>query len=177
MSKDTAMKGIPENMTAEEEFDLVEGFLKAVEFKTDEKNIKNIEIRRNGNFLFSFRVHPLSEADLQKAKKSATTYMPNPAGKQFPPVEKATSKVVYNSNVIYLATVEEDKKQLWDNKDLQKKLGAIQGYELIDAALMAGEKDMIIDVIEQISGYGISYDEGDENGDNKPMSETEFAGN
>ena len=176
MAKDTALKGIPENMTAEAEFDLVEGFLKAVEFKTDEENIKNIEIRRNGKHFFSFRVHPLSEADLQKAKKSATTYMPNPAGKQFPAIEKATSKVVYNSNVIYLATVEEDKKQLWDNKELQNKLGVMMGYELIDKALMAGEKDMIIDVIEGISGYGISLDP-EENGENENISESEFAGN
>lgn len=166
------MKGIPENMTHEAELDLVGGFLKAVEFKTDEKNIKNIRIERNGEHLFTFRVHPLSEADLQKAKKAATTYMPNPAGKQFPPIEKATSKSAYNSNVIYLATVEEDKKQLWDNKALKDQLNVMQGYELIDKALLAGEKDRIIDVIEEISGYGEVED-----GENKEIDDIEFAGN
>ena len=55
--------------------------------------------------------------------------------------------------------MDEDRKKLWDNKKAQEALNVLQGVEMIDAVLLSGEKDRIIDVINEISGYGDDMEE------------------
>ena len=65
----------------------------------------------------------------------------------------------FRSWLIYAATVDEDRAKTWDNKQAQEALGVLQGVDMIDAVLLSGEKDRIIDRINEISGYGDDVEE------------------
>ena len=60
---------------------------------------------------------------------------------------------------VYTATVEEDRKKLWENAKVKQSLNVLQGVDVIDICLMAGEKDAICDLIDDISGYGVSRED------------------
>ncbi len=69
-----------------------------------------------------------------------------------------TDTVRYRAALIYRATVEKDRKILWDNKDIWKSLSdkgheVVTGLDVIDYVLLAGEKDRIIETIDSISGF------------------------
>lgn len=162
--------GLDEDMSAEEEFDIMEGFLKAAEMV--ETATKKIEIKRNGKLLLRFRVRAVTGPDMRRAQKAATSYIPNPKMKKLK-VESDRDPVIYESYLIYIATVEEDKKKYWDNQKLKEKFDVMQGYELIDKVLLPGEKDAVLDQINILSGYNI--DDGEE--EEKPRDNTEIAKN
>lgn len=147
--KDT---GIPENMTAEQEYDLLEGLLAAADYVNE---LKPIRIERNGKHMFTFHVHAVSEKDKMDAHRKATTYAKNPAGAHLPQIEKDTPPELFKSWLIFIATSDEDKQNIWNNKDLKKQLNVLRGVETIDLLLKAGEKDAVMDVIAELSGFGI----------------------
>lgn len=143
----------------DQEYDLLESLLKASEYKEDESLQRTIRIERNGNYLFSFRVRPISEEDLKIARKKSTSYMKNPAGKNLPPIEKETDYPMVRNWKIYLSTVEEDRAKIWDNKTLKDKFDLIQGAEMVDKLLTGGEKNAVSDVIDTLSGYDLDLTE------------------
>lgn len=150
-----------DNMSVAEEIDYITGFLKAAEML--EETTKTIRIERKGQLLFTFKIHALSEEDMMRAKKMATTYMPNPANRKLPKVEKDFNKPLANSCLIYLATTEEDKNRLWDNPQLKDKLDVVgMGYEMIDKVLTPGEKSAVIEQIDELCGYTDADDENEE---------------
>ena len=153
----------------EAEYDLVTALLEAAAYKTAEESITEVDIKRNGKFLFSVHVHPISEADIRTARKKATTYMPNPNNKKLPMIEKESNTVLFKSWVIYLATTEEDQQKIWGNPAIMQKLGLMQPVESIDSLLLAGEKDRLFDLVGEIS----SMTEDDE----EYMDEEEYAKN
>lgn len=152
--KTTETTGIPgaEELNRTEE-DLLTSLLECANFQADESLIKTIHIQRGGKHMFSFRVHPLSEDDILKARKKATTYAPNPAGKNLPKIEKDYNPVLMRCHKIYMATVKEDQKKIWENKKLMDQLDIMTGPEVVDKLLLAGEKDAVIETIDEISGY------------------------
>ncbi len=69
-----------------------------------------------------------------------------------------TDRVKYQSALIYEATVEEDRKNLWDNRKVWNALNAtkdriMNGLDVIEYTLKAGEKDKILEAIDKLSGY------------------------
>ena len=60
---------------------------------------------------------------------------------------------------IYTATIPEDQENVWNNKALWKKLDLATGYEAVNALLMAGEKEAVLSLIDQISGYELSEED------------------
>ena len=65
----------------------------------------------------------------------------------------------YRSSLSYNATVAEDKEKLWDNKSVQEGLRRkgkhiINALDVIEAVLLPGEKERILEVIDELSGYG-----------------------
>lgn len=145
-----------EAMTTEKEFDLVSGFLKAAEMITEQT--QNIDITYGDKLLFSFSVHAVTANDIKRARKKATSYMPNPVNKKMPAIEKDVDKVIYQSYLIYLATVDADRSKLWDNPDFKAKFNVMEGYELIDKVLPSGVKQRVLDAIDTLSGYGADAD-------------------
>ena len=67
---------------------------------------------------------------------------------------ESTDTTGYHSELIYTATVDEDKKKLWDNKAFWKAVNALTGKDMVDKLIpYAGKKQAIVDRIEAISGY------------------------
>jgi hypothetical protein len=154
----------------EAEYDLVKSLLEASEYKTAEDAVTEAEIKRNGKYLFSVNIHPISEADARFARKKATKYMPNPNGKKLPPIEKELDTAKFNSWLIYVATTEEDQQKIWGNPAIMQKYGLSLPVESVDVLLTLGEKRKLADLVTDISGLD---DEEDE--DN--VSEEEYAKN
>lgn len=141
------------------EDDLIAGLLDAADFKNDKTMQKKIQIKRNGVVKFEFRIHPLDEEEVQKMRKKCTKYAPNPNGRNLPKIEVNVDYVRMRSMKIYEATVEEDQEKLWNNKRVKEKLNVLDPIEVIEQVLMAGEKDAIVDQIDDISGYGVSLED------------------
>jgi hypothetical protein len=146
----------PEEVLMDEDA-LLKGILEASEFKTDAESQKLIQIKRKGKLLFQFHVRPLEEDELQNCRKQATKFMSNPQNRHLK-MEVDVDYVKLRSLKIYTATVEKDRVKTWDNQTLKDKLNVITGADVIDKVLMAGEKDEICDVIDDISGYNTSLE-------------------
>ena len=73
----------------------------------------------------------------------------------------STDTTGYHSDLIYTATLDEDKKKLWDNKRLWAAVDAVTGTDMVDKLIpFAGKKQSIIERIELLSGY---YDDDEYN--------------
>ena len=139
------------------EDDILKGLLAAANYKTEEDNIHPVEIARNGVVLIKFHIRPLSEEEYQTCKEKNTKYVRNKQlGIKFP---EDTNSVRYRSALIYQATVDEDREKIWNNKDAWKELNVLNGIDLIEKTLLAGEKDAVLELVDKISGYTATTEE------------------
>lgn len=152
---DTEKKNLP---TKEEvlrnESTLLQGLLEAGSFKDDEEFRRKIEIKRGGRTLFSFTVRPLDEDEEIACYRKATPKIPNPAGRHLPKIDGKTNTAAMRSWKIYTATIEEDRRLIWDNQEYKRQKGLITPIEVIDSLLRSGDKDAVLAVIDSISGSG-----------------------
>ena len=120
------------------EEDFIQGLIDAAEFASEET--QRIEIIREGRLYFAFNIRPLSSEEYEKCRKKHTKYVRNKQlGMKMP---EDTNRVKYQSEIIYAATVDEDKEKLWDNRKVWSALNA--------------KKDRIMNILEAIdklSGY------------------------
>lgn len=128
--------------------------LKALTDKSEHDDlIETIEVQLGNKTRFRFRIRPLSEKEWDKCRERNTKYQKNRrlGGMRLP---ESTNTTGYHSDLIYTATVAEDKAKLWDNKRLWQAVNAITGTDMVDRLIpYAGKKQAIIDRIEAISGY------------------------
>jgi len=106
-----------------------------------------------GKTTFNFRVRPLSEKEWDKCRERNTKYSKNRrlGGMRLP---ESTNTTGYHSDLIYTATVDEDKAKLWDNKRLWAAVNAVTGTDMVDKLIpYAGKKQAIVERIERLSGY------------------------
>ena len=148
-------------ITRKYEDDILGGLLAAAAFKTDEDETAKIEIVRSGATVLTFRIRPLGEEEYLKARRDNTTYKRNKSVGTRVADHVDTSR--YRAQLIYDATVDEDKEKIWKNKDAWKKLAVTNGIDLVEVVLKSGEKDVIIDKLDEISGYQISMEEASKN--------------
>jgi len=139
------------------ENELLRGLIEAGTEKEKESAYKKIQIKRGGSLRFEFRIRPVSEEESITCHEHATRYAPRKRGQ--PKKEIETNMAKFRSWLIYTATVDEDRKKTWDNKKAQEALDVLNGVDLIDAVLLSGEKDRIIEEINNISGYGDDMDD------------------
>ena len=136
------------------EEDFIQGLIDAAEFASEET--QRIEIIREGRLYFAFRIRPLSAEEYEKCRKKHTKYVRNKQlGMKMP---EDTNRVKYQSEIIYAATVDEDKEKLWDNRKVWNAINAkkdriMNGLDVIEYTLKAGEKDRILEAIDRLSGY------------------------
>ena len=140
------------------EDDLLAGLLAAANYKADEDETVEIVINRNKKYLFSFRIHPLSEDDFNRCRKRCTKYVKSKTqgGIRVP---EDVDTVKYRCMLIYEATVPEDRAKIWDNKKLWKAKDLATGVEAVDILLKAGEKNAICEKLDAISGYELTEEE------------------
>ncbi len=166
MKRSESMKAMTEDrdFTAEEtknqsrafEGDILRGVLESAGFSETEDEYRTIEVARKGKVLFTFRIRPLTEEEYEKCKKRNTKYVRNKQlGIKMP---EDTNNVKYRSDLIYTATVEEDRKKLWDNRQIwnalsEKGADVLTATDVIDIVLKPGEKAAVVEQIDQISGF------------------------
>ncbi len=127
----------------------VAGVLEAMETIIE---YKVFEVIRDGKKLFSFRVRGLDDSEFEKCRDQATKVAKDRRlGNLAVPREFNSAK--FNSLVIYTATHPDDKKVIWDNKNLWAKADVVTGWQLVDKVLKRGEKEKCIELIEELSGY------------------------
>lgn len=125
------------------------GVLKAMETIT---HYEAFDVVREGKKLFSFRVRGLNDEEFEKCRDQATKVAKDRRlGNLAVPREFNSAK--FNSLVIYTATHDDDRRALWDNKDLWEKAKVVTGWQLVDRVLKRGEKEKAIELIEKLSGY------------------------
>lgn len=136
------------------ESDFIAGMLEAAEYRT--KETRKIEIIRDGKLFFSFHIHAVGEEEADRCKKRHTKYVRNKnIGLKF---AEETDSPRFRSSLIYNATDEKDRAELWDNKKVWNGLSG-QGYpivnalDVIEAVLLGGEKAQIIEEINKLSGF------------------------
>lgn len=144
-----------EELLAVEE-DVLRGLLGA--YEDQKEDTVTIEIARKGKVYFKFDIHGLTEKQYNDLQDEATKFKKakNLGGVK---VAEETNITRFRSLLIYHATVPEDRKRLWDNKEAWRALNVLNGPDLIDKVLKAGEKKAIIDKIDEISGYTDETDE------------------
>ena len=136
------------------EEDFIQGLIEAAEFASEET--QRIEIIRENKLYFAFHIRPLSSEEYEKCRKKHTKYVRNKQlGMKMP---EDTNRVKFQSALIYQATVDEDKEKLWDNRKVWNALNAkedriVNGLDVIECTLKAGEKDRVLEAIDKLSGY------------------------
>lgn len=138
-------------MIRQYEDDILGGLLAAANYKESEDETANIEVVRNGAVVLAFRIRPLGEEEYLKCKKDNTNYKRNKnLGTR---IAESVDAARYRAQLIYEATVEEDREKIWMNRDAWKKLNVLNGIDLVEVVLKAGEKDEILQKLDEISGY------------------------
>ena len=159
MSKDAINTEETVEMTDEEkkatirkyEEDILGGLLAAAGYKDNEEETAKIEIVRGNAIVLSFRIRPLSEEEYLKCKKDNTNYKRNKSlGTK---IAESVNAARFRAQLVYEATVDADREKIWDNQEAWKKLSVINGIDLVDVILKAGEKDAILEKLDEISGY------------------------
>lgn len=159
LNEETKATGLPpQEQILMNEQELIAGLLAASNYTEDEDSQKLVQVKRNKKIFFEFMIRPLGEKELMKIRKSSVDKYKNPHGKHLPQIEGDVRLYEFRSKKIYAATTDEYKAKLWDNPQVKASLVAqgkdiIESWEIIDAVLMAGEKDQISDLIDEISGY------------------------
>ena len=100
----------------------------------------------------------LAAADFKSCRKKFTKFVKSKVqgGIRVP---EEVNAVNYRAELIFRATTPEDQVKVWCNKALWKKLDLVTGYEAVNALLMAGEKEAVLSLIDQISGYELSEED------------------
>ena len=146
-------------MRANEE-DFIQGLIDAAEFSCEET--QRIDIIREGKLYFAFRIRPLGSEEYERCRRKHTKYVRNKQlGMKMP---EDTDRTKYQSAIIYAATVEEDREKLWDNRRVWTALNAkkdrvMNGLDVIEYTLKAGEKDRILAAVDKLSGYEDNLEE------------------
>lgn len=138
----------------------IQGLIDAVGFASEET--QRIEIVRNGRLYFAFSIHPLCSDDYDRCKKKHTKFVRNKQlGMKLP---EDTNSTKYRSELIYQATIKEDRDKLWDNRAVwealrDKDIQIMGPLDVIEYSLMAGEKDRILEAIDTLSGFDNDLEE------------------
>lgn len=138
-------------VTRSNEKPLLDRLLSAAEYVSNEEH--KIYIRRNHQEYFSFSVTALSEKDLFYLRDKYTKVKMKRGRRT---EEFDTAK--YRCSVIYNSTVDRDKAQIWDNRDLWEALRTkgytiINALDVVEALLLPGEKAKVVEALDEFGGY------------------------
>lgn len=137
-----------------EPLSLEEGLLSAAADITD--STYPIEIIRGGQKFFGFRIKPISQKKIETLRTKCTVKSKKRG------VEYATDfdETRFLSEMIYEATIPEDREKIWGNPVIREKYNVI-GFQAVDVLLKAMEKEQVIEYIEQVSGADSSVTFGE----------------
>ena len=70
----------------------------------------------------------------------ATPKIPNPRGKHLPKIDSKTNTAAMRSWKIYTATIDEDRKRIWDNPEYKRAQHLVTPIEVVDKLLRSGDR-------------------------------------
>lgn len=143
-------EGLSTEEILEQEGNLLSDLLDLAQRKENEVFFRKIEILgQGGQVKASFRLRPLSSEDVEQCVKQSTKLTKNLKGK----VEKEVNQRLYQSILIYTATIPEDQARLWGNVELKRTLNVLDSFDMVDRLLLAGEKASVLAVIDEMGGF------------------------
>lgn len=146
-----AAKDYTETQLSKLEDNIVDALLEAASFRTGDDKRRKVVIKRNDKILFEFTIEPLNEDDWRRCRRE------NLKNKGKPTEELDNSR--YLAQAIYTATIADDKKRLWNNREVQLKLNVANGVDVVNMVLTPGEKAKIGEVLLDIGGYNDELDD------------------
>ncbi|MDO5397193.1 MAG: hypothetical protein Q4G33_04615 [bacterium] len=143
----TGLEGSADKVS--DEYDLVKALIHAGHYRDDEDYHTVVNIKRRNKHLFSFTVRLLGDDEIFEARLAATKFIPNPAGKEYPNIRGDVNDARYTSALVYMATLEEDQRKIWDNEAVKNEFGIIDPIDMVDQLLLPYEKKAVLRVIGQ----------------------------
>ena len=138
---------MPNNEHSEK--NIVDALLGAAAFRTEQK-LCEIKIVRDDKTLFTFKIHGLTEDEFTKCRRQNTKNR----GRR----DEETNWTRYAAQVIYEATVADDKQRIWQNHEVWDALNVASGVDVVNAVLTPAEKTKILEAVENISGFDDNLD-------------------
>ena len=141
-----------ENKTELEKFEtnVVDALLGAAAFCTEEK-FRQVHIIRNERELFTFKIHGLTEDEFARCRRQNTRNR----GRR----DEELNGSRFAAQIVYEATVAEDKKLLWQNHEVWQKLNVASGVDVILKVLTPAERAKIAETVDNISGFNDDLDD------------------
>ena len=139
------------------EDDILGGLMAAASYKTDMDEVATIQIVRHKAVVLEFRIRPLSEDEYAKIRKRNTNYKKNKANGLR--IAESVNSADYRSELIYVATFDLEIAIICDRADALDKCNVVNGIGLVDVVLKAGEKDAILEKLDEISGFTPSMED------------------
>ncbi len=134
----------------EQENNLLSNLLELAHRREDALFHRKVEILgKDSRVKATFRLRPLSSLDVEDCVKQATKLVKTTKGK----VDKELNQRLFQSILIYTATVEADQKAVWGNIPLKKALNILDNFDMVDALLLAGEKASVLAIIDEMGGF------------------------
>lgn len=141
-----------ENEIEREQFEtnVVDALLGAAAFRAEEQ-LRQVHIIRNERELFTFKIHGLTEDEFNRCRKQNTRNR----GRR----DEDFNGIRYTAQIVYEATVAEDKKSLWQNHEVWQRLNVASGVDVILKVLTYAERAKILETVESISGFDDNLDD------------------
>lgn len=140
------MKNEPDIDFDKVEHNIVEALLEAAALRPDEtNNYPEVRIKRGDKNLFTFKIRSLNEDEWQKCRRQNL--------KNRGRMTEELNNARFMSQVIFEATIDEDKERLWKNKEAWKKFNATSGIDIVNAVLTPAEKTAIVETISRLGGF------------------------
>lgn len=131
------------------EDNIVDALMGAAAYRTEEQ-LREITIVRGEQALFKFRIHGLTEDEFVRCRRQNTKNR----GKR----DEEINWVRYSAQVVYEATVADDKKLLWQNHEVRDRLGVSSAVDVVLKVLTPAERAKIVEAVESISGFDDDLD-------------------
>ena len=128
---------------------LIEASEYHIEQTTKEPIRRKVYIQRNGKNLFSFTIEPVDEETMRRVRRENLKNR-----------GRRTEELIgerFVAQLIYEATIEEDKARLWRNREVQERLNVASGADVVQKVLTPAERFKLEDVLIEIGSYN---DEG-----------------
>lgn len=110
-------------------------------------NIRDVD---TNEVTFSFTVKGIDDKIIERATNESTVYV-DTEGNKLP--EGRVEQVGYRCRVIFEATIDEDKQRVWSNPRVLDDYGTLDPIDVINDALLPGEKIGVFSVIADLSGF------------------------
>lgn len=128
------------------ESDITAALLEAASYRMNQKTATvRIKDPSGEKLLFTFQVRGLDEDEWAKCRRQ------NLSNRGLRTEELNNARFL--SQVIYEATIDEDKERVWKNKAVWQKLNVVSGVDLVNMLIPPGKKNSIVEAITKLSGY------------------------